>query len=182
MGEYAIRKSDRQKIKIGTCSNMYYLRWEDRAKVIHIPGNLDAQDTECLFWRLPYPDEDHLRPGDYTDAFRGVRLYKKVGDYYRDLEIPAMEPGTIQLRHDSGLLVNVPCYHGAKLPEAEGIRFFWNGKSHHYELCFIKNINDKLYPVIKCQHCGEMWTCAWADIWDYLPTEFQSRFEQYRND
>ena len=33
MGEYAIRKSDNDCIKIGTCEDMYYLRYEDQDKV-----------------------------------------------------------------------------------------------------------------------------------------------------
>ena len=36
MGEYARRKSDNESIKIGTCESMYYLRYEDRDKVISI--------------------------------------------------------------------------------------------------------------------------------------------------
>ena len=39
MGEYAIRKSDGESIKIGTCEDMYYLRYEDRFKVTPEEGS-----------------------------------------------------------------------------------------------------------------------------------------------
>ena len=39
MGEYAIRKSDNDCIKIGTCEDMYYLRYEDQDKVTPDSGS-----------------------------------------------------------------------------------------------------------------------------------------------
>ena len=69
MGEYAIRKSDRESIKIGTCEDMYYLRYEDQNKVT---------PDECsgfgYRWRIPFPDEDHILPGEYDSGFRQVDL------------------------------------------------------------------------------------------------------------
>jgi len=66
MGEYA--KFGNSEIKIGTCEDMYYLRFEDRYKVRHLPGNVDPnKDSEAahLRFRLPFPDEDHILPGGY---------------------------------------------------------------------------------------------------------------------
>lgn len=44
MGEYAKRKSDNQKIKIGTCQTMYYLRLEGRNQVEPIANNIDPDE------------------------------------------------------------------------------------------------------------------------------------------
>ena len=65
MGEYAIRKSDNQEIKIGTCEYMYYIRYEDRNKVSPLPNNTDCSKELNLIWRLPFPSEDHIQIGNY---------------------------------------------------------------------------------------------------------------------
>jgi hypothetical protein len=65
MGEYAKRKSDNEIVKIGTENSMYYLRYEDRDQMTKEPGSLDFATTLNLFWRLPFPDEDDIKPGEY---------------------------------------------------------------------------------------------------------------------
>src|SRR3972149_6581787 len=109
MGEYAIRKSDKQEIKIGTCENMYYLRYEDCDKVKPLPG------SEIGFrFRLPFPDEDEVLPGKYEKYNRGERLFKETDQDAEQLEIQGDDTGIIQLSHPCGLLINVPCHHGRK--------------------------------------------------------------------
>jgi hypothetical protein len=182
MGEYAIRKADRTEIKIGTCENMYYLRFEDRHKVQALPGNVDpVRDAGLLRFRLPFPDEDDMLPGEYEDYNRGLRLHRTVKghmghDYCEDFTDPetASEPGTIQLRHESGLLLNVPCYHGEKLPEvAAPMQAFWNGKSWSLELVRLRAVGEggelRVYPVVECRHCRQAWRYKWSDIWEYIP-------------
>lgn len=184
MGEYAVRKSDGQQVKIGTCESMYYLRYEDRNRVSKLENSLDASTETGLFWRLPYPDEDEIQIGQYEKYNRGERLYKKDEDtrYYVDFSDPttAEQPGTMQLTHPSGLLVNVPCYHGEKLPEGGEIKAFWNGRSWFYELAFIKNVEEnKIMPVVHCRHCGKMWRYEWAEILPYLHGEMRNRLSVY---
>ena len=84
MGEYAIRKSDRQSIKIGTCEDMYYLRFEDQDKVTPESGS-----DFGYRWRIPFPSEDNILPGDYDGGFRQIDLDTAVfcGDNGED------EPG-----------------------------------------------------------------------------------------
>ena len=48
MGEYAQRISDGERVKIGTCEDMLYLRFEDRAKVSALAGNVDPNDDEQI--------------------------------------------------------------------------------------------------------------------------------------
>lgn len=167
MGEYAARKSDGVEVKIGTCESMYYLRFEDQDKVVY---NFFEDGTR---YRLPFPDEDSVAVGDYRDHDRGHRLYsvdddgRMVADFAPEGEL---EPGTIQLTHPSGLLVNVACHHGMKLPEAgEGgeFRAGWNGKSHSFELKAIKAVAGGTRPVYGCRHCRRMWSTDWESIIDY---------------
>jgi len=65
MGEYAYRKEDNAHIKIGTCESMYYIRYEDRNKVKKDEFSLDCSKETGLYWRLPFTDEDGIKPGDY---------------------------------------------------------------------------------------------------------------------
>jgi hypothetical protein len=185
MGEYAVRKSDGEQVKIGTCESMYYLRYEDRSQVIKDSNSLDPATETGLFWRLPYPDEDHMQPGDYEQYNRGERLWKqdegeKYSSEFSDPET-IENPGIIQLTHPSGLLVNVQCYHGEKLPESTSdVKAFWNGRSWFYELAFVKNVDkDTVLPVVHCRHCGQMWRYTWAEILPYLHGEMKERLSVY---
>lgn len=169
MGEYAKRKSDGQEVKIGTCETMYYLRYEDRNEVSYA-GSLNGAG---LFWRLPYPDEDSIRPGEYKEHNRGLRLWQKsaVDGYHTEFSDPTTtsDPGTIQFTNGSGMLLNVKCYHGEKLPEAsEDFKPFWNGKSWFYELAFVKKTEDGFKPVIRCRHCGQMWRYEWSEVLPFV--------------
>jgi len=187
MGEYA--KYNGKEIKIGTCERMYYLRWEDRGHVHPMPGSVDPSTTPGLFFRLPFPDEDNVSPGGYEDYSRGYRLGRKDAqdrywDDWQPDDLADHNPGTIQLQHEaSGLLLNVPCYHGAKLPEVgEGCMAFWNGKGHALELAHVKAMSDRtLRPVYHCRFCESMWSCNWEDILPFcgLDKELLRRLERY---
>lgn len=184
MGEYAKRNSDGQEIKIGTCESMYYLRYEDRFKVSKLNGSLDAGKELNLFWRLPFPDEDHIPPGTYPEYNRGERLWKAKpnGEYSIDFTDSSTieSPGLIQLTHPSGLLVNVNCYHGEKLPvDSADLKSGWNGKSWTYELAHIKNREDGIFPIVHCRFCGQLWRYTWEEILPYLHGEMKKRLEKY---
>lgn len=166
MGEYAKRGSE--DVKIGTCENLYYLRYEDRFNVRHIPGNVNPITDHGLRWRLPFPDEDGIKPGDYAGGgFRSVLLAGMLPpDGAEDF------PGLIQLHHaQSGLLINVPCYHGVKLPDlgAAGARAFWNGYQHPVELCAVKNLRDgSVIPITRCVHCRDLFRATWPEVLPYV--------------
>jgi len=216
MGEYAKRNSDGQEIKIGTCEDMYYIRYEDRFKVSPLPGNVDiSSDAAGCRFRLPFPDEDGVLTGEYEKYNRGLRMYRPdpcewckgsgksqfevdgncrrchgAGTYgHSDFTDPEMleDPGTIQLHHPSGLLLNVPCYHGMKLPEVTApMKAFWNGKSWSTELSSLRVLKgengfNRVVPVVGCVHCGQKWRYEWADVWDFIEPEMQRRLEKYRN-
>ena len=193
MGEYATRKTDGQYIKIGTCESMYYLRWEDRNKV-RVQGGYSLEEPGLAF-RLPFPDEAHMAPGEIGEnAYnRGYRLgwYQDPEDEARTeaftMEGAEEHPGIIQLHHQSGLLVNVPCYHGAKLPDVSGtdIRVFWNGKDcHNWELVRVKNHpGDGLLPLVQCRHCGGLFRTTWAHVLNHISDQqLKDRLIEYAID
>ncbi len=186
MGEFARRKDDNVSVKIGTCEEMYYLRFEDRHNVTPEPNSADPV-AECglLRFRLPFPDEDGTPIGEYKDYSRGLRLCRK-GTFgcedWKD-DAAADDPGTVQLRHECGLLVNVACHHGLRLPDVGKSSAFWNGKTHSFELASLRPVGSGLlvYPVVRCRHCGQAWRYEWADVWDFIPREMQARLRVYRD-
>jgi hypothetical protein len=166
MGEYAIRKSDGQEIKIGTCENMYYLRYSDRNKVRpKNENNLDPNDDKVvseLRFRLPYPDEDKILPGNY-EPFRedNVLLYNYAPGN--------TNAGTLQLHTKYGMMLNVPCYHGEKLPENTGdIKPFWNGKGPGYALKWLKFIDGVPFGVYGCIECREEWRAPLSELIPFI--------------
>jgi hypothetical protein len=177
MGEYAKYKG--ASIKIGTNLYMYYLRYEDRFKVKPEEGSLNPTTLKGLYWRLPFPDEDHMAPGEYPDFYRGVRLFKlsesgAAIDYRADYL--AEHPGIIQMYHSGmGLLANIRCYHGMKLPEnSDSVQFHWNGRSHCMELVHVLNTAMGMLPVIACKHCRTSWSLP-AEDWPMILEHVQDQ-------
>jgi hypothetical protein len=118
MGEYANVRGSGERVKIGTCENMYYLRWDQRSAVYGgDAGQLrDPEALAVIRFRFPWPDEDGSAPGDFEDYGRGLRL--------NGLTVPAegVEHSTVQFKADNGYLVSLPCPEGqldnmAKLAE-----------------------------------------------------------------
>lgn len=180
MGEYAKRKSDGTEIKIGTCDSMYYLRYEDRDKVIPMGNNVNPAIETGLFFRLPFPDEDKVLPGDYDKFNRSYML----SSYFTD-PTTIENTGRIQLRHDNGLLLSVTCYHGEKLPEeSKDLKAAWKNKSWSYELVSIKSLpNGQTKPVVCCRHCQQLWSYDWSDIMPYLQDdEMKERLQRYADE
>ena len=153
MGEYAKLKSTSEEVKIGTCENMYYLRFEDRHKVIY-----DYSFTGYRF-RLPFPDEDIELTSYFDDIYKA---------HYQD------HKGLIQLKHESGLMINAACYHGYKLPDnndSKDLKAFFNGASmSNFELSQVKiQLNEEtkvkeLIPIVRCKHCKMPFRANWASV------------------
>lgn len=176
MGEYARRISDNQEVKIGTCEFMYYIRYDDRNLVSKLPNSLDPVIEKNLFWRLPYPDEDHIKIGEYKGFDRGYVLNNYIAPE------TAKNFGTILIRSEMGILVNVVCYHGERLPvDTEEVSFHWNGKVDFYELAHVKNLPEEIKPIIRCRGCGHIWNCEWEEILPFIKDiELKDRLEKYQ--
>lgn len=179
MGEYAYRRPDGEHIKIGTCEDMYYIRYEDRKKVKPDEHSLDCSKELEIRWRLPFPDEDYILPGNYMDHNRSEPLY----DFDAELG-PDYQPGTFLLSHESGIRVNVPCYHGKKLPENTGdLDIGWTNKKDHFILSSVKNTKDEgMMAVVKCKVCGEMWRFKLETVIDHIhDPELKERISNYQD-
>lgn len=163
MGEYATYNG--QKIKIGTCENMYYLRYSDREKIRALSGNVDVNNQKTvnqLRFRLPYPDEDHIRPGNYEP-------FRKEEPTLYNYEPGNDNAGVLQVTTKYGMVLNVPCFHGEKLPENTGdIKPFWNGKSSAYRLKWLKFIDGIPYGVYGCVECCEEWRAPLSELIPFM--------------
>lgn len=170
MGEYAIRKSDNRRIKIGTCENMYYVRYEDRNKLIPEEESLDCAKTDGLKWRLPFPDEDTSKIGNYG-PMRTLPLSKN----FKINADPDLTTGTMRIESELGIRLNITCYHGLKLPcNTQEVTFSFDhliSREPFFDLCAVKNTGNRLYPVVRCNGCGEQWQCDWNDVIPYVEND-----------
>jgi hypothetical protein len=150
MGEYA--NYNGQQIKIGTCEDMYYLRFQQRHEVTSLSGNVDLEDPSILQelrFRFPFPEEDSIEPGAFEDHNKSAR----VPDTYQPSDI---EHRTVQFSARNGYLVSLPC------PEsAEGHAFphtiHRNGHGGAVHLVAQKLVGSELWAVCRCGGCGSMW-------------------------
>lgn len=166
MGEYA--KYNGQEVKIGTCEDMYYLRYDQRYKVDALRGNVDpVKDAEGLRFRFPWPDEDAIQPD--TNGF-----YEKGFDrslHVHGFAAPDVDHGRIQFRHDSGYLLMLPCPESAAWIDDAKVGAYdrrlkayhevgiakngYKGAVHLVRQRFIPEIG--LVPILRCGGCGTMW-------------------------
>jgi hypothetical protein len=164
MGEYAIRISDRERIKIGTCEEMMYLRYEDRDRVRPESGSVNViQYATELRFRLPFPEEDHLKPGEYhcdrhvelAEEFKGVISGEPNGSNH----------GVDGQNHrgDRPCTAEKPRYKLTSI----GPRDPGNGV-------------PEVRPMVQCMSCGRVWNHDWEHVFPHIPDEgLQSRLRKY---
>lgn len=168
MGEYATRRSDGERIKIGTCESMYYLRADQVDDIVPERGNVDpaGEHREALLYRFPFPDEDHLQPGEFESHDRGMRI---------DCPQPeGVTHGTVQLKASNGYLVSLPCpeagehvttdglsgmrnTHRVVQVNGDGLRVNLNGYGGSCTLVMQRYWEGKLVPVVRCNGCGQLY-------------------------
>jgi hypothetical protein len=172
MGEYA--KHNGQEIKIGTCENMYYLRFDQRALVQAMPGNVDpmAEEVHELRFRFPWPDEDMLEPG--ANAFHANGYHRAIAAH--GMTVPAgVDHSNVQFRADAGYLLSLPCPEG---PEAHA-GVWRNGFSGAVQLVAQKLLRDgRLVPVCRCGGCGAMWRMETPSDIEALAVAFRSEADR----
>jgi hypothetical protein len=160
MGEYA--KFNNDSIKIGTCEEMYYLRYDQRHLVQYERGSVDLEDKETLAqvrFRFPFPSEDNIMPGGFSDHTYGIR----VPDAY-DMS-DGLDHSLVQFRASNGYLTNLPCpestewidHAGYKLHNQTAIKVHLNGYGGKAKLVQQKYVNGQLWAVCACCGCGTKW-------------------------
>jgi hypothetical protein len=152
MGEYA--NYGKERIKIGTCEDLYYLRYDQRHQIDALPGNVDPCNPEHLKelrFRFPFPWEDQVEPGAFTDHSYG---------FPAPAEFTLHEDGheTCQFSNPAGYLVSLPC------PESkEGKAFQETHKIHRngwlggVSITQQKWVDGALWTVARCNGCGRSW-------------------------
>jgi hypothetical protein len=113
MGEYGNYLGTR--IKIGTCENMSYLRPDQR----HLVQAAALFDLTDIRFRFPFPDEDHLAPGDFDDPDRGLTVW--------GYQVPnGLDHFRVQFKAAGGVLVSLPCPFSDEA-KASDITYHFNG-------------------------------------------------------
>lgn len=145
MGEYA--KYRGEEIKIGTCEDMYYLRAADRHKVTPLPGSALG-----VRYRFPWPTEDKLHPGQYTDHAYSVAIPGADSSSMFD-------HGTVQFSNGRGLIVSFPCPIGTGMKIGQ-YPVYKNGYSGDVRLVQQRLMdNGELWAVVQCGGCGAAVRC-----------------------
>ena len=161
MGEYGTHKGS--KIKMGTCENMYYLRWEDRHEVEPESGSLDPADSPGIRFRFPFPDEDAYLPGD--DRYHERGYFRGLGLHGIDAPAEGVEHYSIQFRSTTtkGLLVSLPCPMG---PDGRDKPYDigFNGFSGAVEIVQQKPQDGVLMLILRCGCCGALWRCETLEM------------------
>lgn len=172
MGEYARRKIDGKDIKIGTCKSMFYCRYEQIGELVY------PYMSDNLYWRIPTPDEDGLKPGDFNysllfeDGRIPWRLMIDTTKFSEEDVRRLQKQGTVQLKEPHmGLLVNIRCPHGLDVGEdfqkhEEGIfcSMGYNGRQDTLYLKGLKNEPTELKVLVECSACGSMWSFSFNEI------------------
>lgn len=154
MGEYATL--DGSAVKIGTCEDMYYLRWDQRDRIT----GYDFDGTERF--RFPFPWEDGIEPGSFVDAFESFKL--------DGFEPPTeVEHGTVQFTAPNGYLVSLPCPEGSETAYTLGacepgannglhkVTVHRNGYGGPASLIQQAWRGGRLVGIAKCNGCGAIY-------------------------
>lgn len=172
MSENATRKSDGQRIKIGTCESMYYLRFDQRGDVDYPwPALSDDPDKlDPFLYRFPDPREDGIKPGEYESAWGGIKL--SMPGYWSTFEPGSVDHGAIQAsvpRH--GYLFNLPCPEGNpdlyKGPYAKAPQLHRNGGTTTVIVTAQRWYAGRLVLVVSCAGCDR--SIRLPELTDALP-------------
>ena len=105
MGEYGYVRGTGERVKLGTCEELYGLRFDQREGVYgYEPWS--AELLAVVRFRFPWPDEDGASPGMTEQWNRGLTLW--------GFDQPAdVDHGSVQWSARNGYLMSLPCPEGA---------------------------------------------------------------------
>lgn len=171
MSEYATRKIDGKEFKIGTCEDMFNCRYDQIGEVVY------PYMSDNLYWRMPNPDEDCVKPGDFNqslllrDIYTPWKLKIDASRFSEEDKASMKQQGFFQLREPKmGLLVNIRCPHGFPMEqfkqnkEGDIISMGYSGHQDTLYLKGLKNEPNELKVLVECSACGSMWSFSFNDI------------------
>lgn len=147
MGEFAHYYGDR--VKIGTCEDMYYLRFNQRWDISADSESVNpADDNEAkgLRFRFPFPWEDNIAPGGYSNAFEAFRFDADLSEIMKN----QVHHHSVQFKADPGYLVSLPCPEG---PDEQPFKVHRNGFKGHVHLVQQGVREGCLSPIFQCGGC-----------------------------
>jgi hypothetical protein len=183
MGEFMQRIADGERVKVGTCEDLYYLRF-DQLTQVRCDGDADPErQLDVYRFRFPWPDEDRRAPGDFDRYDRSCGLH--------GLTVPAgVEHGKIQFVSQRGFNMVIPCPEDAgaeEWRERAGVVIHRNGYGGALRLCQQAvretELGRRLVGVCECGGCGhKFWLSAELAIAGaaVLLAEAESRQHQAR--
>lgn len=156
MGEYATYQG--ADIKIGTCESMYYLR----ADQIDLVRTNALSDLTAVRFRFPFPDEDHIKPGDFNPYNRGFPV--------RGIEPPSVDGLHHRIQfgdnNDAGILIMLPCPYSPE-GKASDLKYMYNGYRGPARVVQQRAWDGVWATVMDCGACGALWRLSALD--DALP-------------
>lgn len=146
MGEYA--RFQGEQIKIGTCEDMNYLRFDQRELVEPLSGSVNpVADAEEIRFRFPWPDEDTIAPGAFEAYNRGLGLH--------GVDLPkGIDHSNVQFSAP-GYVVSLPCPEFENGPESDhGLKIARNGHPGSLRVVQQRFIKGDLVTICECGGCG----------------------------
>lgn len=148
MGEYASYSG--RSIKIGTCEDMYYLRFDQVHLVKPEANSCDpVQYAKELRFRFPFPDEDNIEPGQFDNHDRSVAVHGATAP--ADLEHSIVQ--FVASYPSRGYNVCLPCPESAEAP-THGLTVHRNGFNGAVHLVQQRIWEGRLAAVAKCGGCS----------------------------
>lgn len=158
MGEYAIRESDGADVKVGTFDSMYYIRYEDRNKVRHRKGNVDCANDTGLRWRIPFPDEDRVKIGEYEQHDRAYPLPGFAMEF-------SGESGNTYGEYNSIWIEGKEYTEGGDIKHVQ-----WRKRPEvWFGLSSVKNMPDgTVWAVVRCLVCDVAWRVPMGEVLPFV--------------
>lgn len=144
MGEYALYNGER--IKIGTCESLYYLRADQAHLVKPVKGSINPlEDLDAIRFRFPFPNEDDIAPGCFSDAFKSQGIY--------GVPVPVgVEHNRVQFTSTRGYLASLVC---PEVSLKDGCKHIArNGNPGPVRIVQQRFWQGKLVLVCECGGCG----------------------------
>lgn len=164
MGEYASYNGE--KVKIGTCEDMLYLRADQAHLVQPLSGNVNPQsadEQQVIRFRFPWPDEDAIEPGAFDDPFRHAAIPGVKA-------LDGVDHGSVQFSSTyprKGYLLSIPCPEGPHAQPTLSVgKNGWSGDVLLVQQAY--RGDGELRIICECGGCGAKYSVPPSEIEAYI--------------